>query len=271
MAMRCVALFLVGLLASCGPAQVDVQKLASGAHMSRHMVKAGKFHLTAYARITAPKAPMVIYIEGDGRAWQSRYEPSQDPTPRRPIALALAALDPASNVVYLARPCQFTASDTACDSAYWTDKRFSPEVVASLNEAVDYFVAIGKPSAIHIVGYSGGGAVASLLAARRSDIASLRTIAGNLDTEALNRHHRVSPMPGSLNPIDSAGKLSQLPQIHFSGGKDDIVPPFIAKHFIDRQTAHHCIRHIVMPDATHSTGWEEAWKAEAYRIPSCEF
>jgi hypothetical protein len=65
------------------------------------------FVLTAFV-LTDTRAPLDLYIEGDGFAWLSRSEPSLDPTPRAATGLALAAVDSASNVAYLARPCQFT-------------------------------------------------------------------------------------------------------------------------------------------------------------------
>lgn len=131
---------------------------------------------------------------------------------------------PSPNVVYIARPCQFTRNDPACRSTYWTDRRFSEDVIASMNHAVDVLRA---PAAgpVHLVGFSGGGAVAALVAARRGDVASLRTVAGNLDHRALNAHHRVSPMPASLNAVDVAPRLAAVPQAHFVGTKDDVVPP----------------------------------------------
>ena len=49
-----------------------------------------------------------IYIEGDGRAWLNKNRPSLDPTPKNSLALKLAEIDPAPNVIYLARPCQYS-------------------------------------------------------------------------------------------------------------------------------------------------------------------
>jgi pimeloyl-ACP methyl ester carboxylesterase len=121
--------------------------------------------------------------------------------------LALAAHDPAKKVVYLARPCQFNDFDlTPCDSAYWSNNRFSQEVIEAMNCAVSSFMRKMHAQKINLIGYSGGAAVAALLAARRHDVVSLRTVAGNLDHNFVNHYHEVDAMPESLNVIDIAEK-----------------------------------------------------------------
>jgi len=206
--LRAVAgtLLLSTLLAGCTTPAIRPETLAGPAHLQRTQIAAGDFVLTAFYRLPHPDQPLTIYIEGDGLAWRSRSEPSDDPTPRQMTGLTLAAADPGSNVIYLARPCQFTpmAANPRCQVDYWTGKRFSEEVVASMNLAVSHFARQAPGQAIHLAGYSGGGAVAVLIAARRNDIASLRTVAGNLDHAAVNRLHRVSHMPASLNPTTPA-------------------------------------------------------------------
>lgn len=103
-----------------------------------------------------------------------------------------------------------------------------------MNEAVGHVVARTPGQHINLVGYSGGGAVAVLLAARRHDVSSLRTVAGNLDTEYVNRIHDVSAMPQSLNPVDVAQTISGIPQVHFSGEDDSIVPIAVTRLFVVR-------------------------------------
>ena len=76
--------------------------------------------LTAWSRIAGPADGPVdgpvdevhVYIEGDGYAWATTTDPSDDPTPINPLALRLAAVDDAPNVLYLARPCQFRPAGT---------------------------------------------------------------------------------------------------------------------------------------------------------------
>jgi hypothetical protein len=246
------------------------EALAQPAGLKREQVAGGDFVLTAFARITRPDQPLDVYIEGDGLAWISRSEPSLDPTPREATGLALAAADPADNVVYLARPCQFTpmALNPRCGIPYWTGKRFAPEVVASLNDAVNHFAAQVPGRSINLIGYSGGGALAVLIAARRTDVASIRTVAGNLDDEFVNRLHQVSAMPQSENPIDAAGRVAAIPQIHFSGGGDTVVPPVVAQRFV-RATGGRCAQARTVPGASHDGDWSRLWPALLEIRPEC--
>ena len=122
--------------------------------------------------------------------------PSANPTPRNPLGLRLAAIDPGKNVLYLARPCQYInfKSERSCKVSYWTLKRFSKEVIIAVNEAIDKMVLKARVERIHLVGYSGGGAVAALVAASRKDVSSLRTLAGYMDHVSLNKEVGVSPL-----------------------------------------------------------------------------
>ncbi len=247
----------------CGCAAVDTrthaQQMAQAAGMQKSVIATDGFMLTTYSRLTDASQPVQVYIEGDGLAWLSRHQLSADPTPRRAIGLALATLDPASNVIYLARPCQFNDFERMpCASSYWSDKRFAEEVIRAMNHALDTFTPRLHGQRLHLIGYSGGAAVAALVAARRQDIASLRTVAGNLDHVALNAHHQVSAMPDSLNAIDVAPRLAALPQLHFIGGKDQTVPGLIAQRFA-AAVGNGCARVITQADATHTEGWVEHW------------
>jgi len=207
------------LLAGCADRRDTADRLADSAGLRSQELMTSTFRIRAYTRVLAPEAPLIIYIEGDGLAWVSRSEPSMDPTPRSPVGLLLASLDPSPNVIYLARPCQYVRNDPACRQAYWTDRRFSEEVVQSMNEAANALTAGRSGGGVHLVGYSGGAAIAVLIASRRRDVISLRTVAGNLDPEAVSRLHGVSQLAGSLNPKDVASTLAGLPQRHFVGGR----------------------------------------------------
>jgi hypothetical protein len=94
------------------------ERIAGRGGPARSLVATDGFVLTAYYRLGQPGAALSVYIEGDGLAWMSRRRLSRDPTPVDPLALDLAALDPAANVVYLARPCQHTEHDPLCEPVY---------------------------------------------------------------------------------------------------------------------------------------------------------
>jgi hypothetical protein len=267
-----VTVIVTVMLAACTTFDRDAHAnaLAEPAHLQREAVDTGLFVLTAYSRISQPDKPLRVYIEGDGLSWLSRTTPSLDPTPREATGLALAAEDPAPNVVYLARPCQFTPREMnpRCDTPYWTGKRFAPEVIESMNDAVSHFAALTPRQSVELVGYSGGGAVAVLIAARRSDIASIRTVAGNLDDEFVNRLHGVSPMPESENAIDFATQVSAIPQIHFSGAEDEVVPPAVALRFI-KATGPRCAHAQTVADVSHEGDWGQRWPALLTIAPTC--
>jgi hypothetical protein len=263
---------IISLMPGCATLDPDTHAdaLAKPAGLKREQIAAGDFILTTFSRIASADKPLVIYIEGDGLAWISRSEPSLDPTPREATGLALAAADPAANVVYLARPCQFTpmAMNPRCGVPYWTGKRFAPDVVASLDEAIARFAARAPGQRINLVGFSGGGALAILIAARRTDIASIRTVAGNLDDEFVNQIHHVSPMPESDNPIDFAARVAAIPQIHFSGVNDTVVPPEVAQRFVDA-TGKQCAQLHTVDGIRHDGDWSRLWPALLRVNPVC--
>ncbi|VVE51419.1 esterase [Pandoraea pneumonica] len=265
----------IAVLVMSGCASLDrnehAEALAAPAGLHRETLQTPNFVLTAFSRITRADAPVRIYIEGDGLAWLSRTEPSLDPTPVAATGLSLAAVDPSANVVYLARPCQFTpmAMNPRCGIPYWTGKRFAPEVIEAMNDAVSRIAARVPGQRIELIGYSGGGAVAALIAARRQDVASLRTVAGNLDVAYVNELHHVSPMPESRNPIDVATKLVAMPQVHFSGSTDTVVPPAVAARFA-AAVGGRCVITRVVDGITHDGDWAQQWPAMLRVVPRCE-
>jgi len=267
-----VPLLLLGPLSGCAALDRDAHAdaLAEPAHLRRQLVNTGPFVLTAFSRISQPRKPLRVYIEGDGVAWLSRTEPALDPTPRKATGLALAAKDLAPNVVYLARPCQFTpmAMNPRCGIPYWTGKRFAADVVESMNAAVSHFAALTPGQPVELVGYSGGGAVAVLIAARRSDVVSIRTVAGNLDDEFVNRLHDVSPMPESEDAIDFARRVASIAQVHFSGAKDSVVPPSVALRFVNA-TGTQCAQVLIVSGLAHDSDWSQRWPTLLKIVPTC--
>jgi len=207
-----------------------------------------------------PGEDLIVYIEGDGLAFLNRTTPSPDPTPLTPLALRLAVLDPAPKLVYLGRPCQYAAPLPAgCRPALWTDARFGSEALAALDQALTAAKQTMGARRLHLVGYSGGGGVAVLLAASRDDVAEIVTVAGNLDTAAFAAWHRVTPMTASANPMAAALSVARLPQVHISGGDDRICPPFLAAAFLDRLGRPPWASQVILPGVTHARGFEAAW------------
>lgn len=258
------------------------ERMAALAGMEGRWLTAGAFGIKAYLRPGpagegegAGQGPIRVYIEGDGYAWANRTTPSADPTPHSPVGLWLAVRDPGETVIYLARPCQYRPEgwwDICSGSAarYWTDARFAPEVIDSLALALDAALeqagARGRP--LVLVGFSGGAAVAALLAARREDVRGLISIAGVLGHGVWTQHHQVSPMTASLDPLDVAADLAAIPQLHVFGGRDTVVPAGIAEAWFAASGRSPCVRLERSPQATHTDGWIDQWPLALSRLPA---
>lgn len=251
---------LLSVIFLLGCQTTSVFKLAQSAKLDKVYLKTQYFTLTSYQRIRKLGQPINIYIEGDGLAWLTKSRLSTDPTPRNPLVLKLASLDFADNVAYLARPGQYTQSaKDICSQEYWSNKRFSKEVIDSINQAIDQICWQAKADKINLIGYSGGAAIAIIIAAKRNDVISLRTIAGNLNPQAVNKYHKVSDLYGSLNPLDYLDKIRNLAQRHFQAGKDTIIPLFIAQDFVKALGDKDFRRITLISQASHDNGWLERW------------
>jgi len=225
-------------------------------------VQTDRFNLFAVGKPTVSnRGPLTIYIEGDGRAWLDKHTVSPDPTPTRPIALRLALLDPADNVIYLGRPCQYvqTPKDSRCHPRIWTSHRYSSAVVDAYNSAIDQLKLRTESHQVELIGYSGGGAIAVLLASQRKDVGSIITIAANLDTEAWTSYLGVTPLSGSLNPVTQLKYVSDKKQIHLAGQDDKIVPPAIIRSALRQARADLSGTMLVVEDYDHECCWHKNW------------
>ncbi|MFZ2620046.1 MAG: alpha/beta hydrolase [Alphaproteobacteria bacterium] len=235
----------------------DVTPLTQAAGLQRVEVTAEPFVLTAFVRNTNPNASVHVYVEGDGYAYVTKTTPSGNPTPHRPVALELALQDLHPNMIYLARPCQYTpvANNPACaDRKWWTTHRFDAVSLAALNEAVDKLKQNASQH-IELIGFSGGATMALLLAAQRHDVISVRTVAGNLSPAVVNHVHGVSSMPNALDPRNVASKLQRIPQHHWVGANDKVITPAVAETYHAALPIPHCSAWQVVPAASHTEGW----------------
>lgn len=238
-------------------------RIASGAGMEPFFVDTGQFELAGYKRFRDPSSREVsIYIEGDGLAFLSATTISRDPTPRDPVSLRLAATDPSANVAYLARPCQFQTPErlSQCSYAYWTNARFAPEVVKATSTAVNAIVKASRADRVRLYGYSGGGVIAALVAGQRQDVVFLATAAAPLDHGSWTRMKKFSPLDRSLDAIDEVKRLAHIPQVHFAGAEDTVIPFQVIKRFADQVRAQGGRAEIVtVPDTDHWCCWQDAW------------
>lgn len=258
------AYFIAALLVGCmavgrfGGSRQAVVDWAAARGFAAADQQAGQFRLLTLSRSDSVgiSGSLRVYIEGDGAAWPTPYHPPRDPTPIEPTALALAAADPAIAVVYIGRPCQFLgeAELARCPAKFWTDSRFAPTVIDAYMELLDRLKAVSGAQRVSLVGHSGGGVIAALLAGRRNDVEQLVTVAAPLAVAEWSAFHRVSPLAGSLDP-DSV--ITQMPDaIHLVGAEDDVVPPQLLAGFVRRHGGR--LRQIAGFD--HRCCWARDWK-----------
>ncbi|MDP3560760.1 MAG: hypothetical protein Q8R83_01105 [Legionellaceae bacterium] len=243
---------------------MQAASLAKAAGWHEHAIHTPLFTLKTYGSPTPKKTDtLTIYIEGDGLAWLSEDTPSANPTPIVPTGLQMAIHNQQNNsIVYLARPCQFVSKEEwgHCRQAYWTHLRFSPEVINAMNQAIEQLKKDYHAKHIILIGYSGGGTIATLITARRTDVIQLVTVAAILDTDFWVRQENLTPLYGSLNPADTWKQLISVPQTHWVGEKDTVVPKTVAFAFAKRFPATKKPKIIVIPAFDHACCWATDWK-----------
>jgi pimeloyl-ACP methyl ester carboxylesterase len=203
-----------------------------------------------------------IYLEGDGRIWRNPEQLFADPTPPRSLVLQLLQQDPAP-ALFIGRPCYFSVTDPQCAPHWWTAARYSQAVVDSVAAVAARWA---QPYAdVVLIGYSGGGALAVLMAPQLAQTRAVVTLAGNLDTAQWVQHHRYSEevIGASLNPAAQAPLPQRVAQWHYAGGADDnVLWPWIAAYSA-RQHGAHFIRH---EQFDHHCCWVQQWPALLAKI-----
>jgi dienelactone hydrolase len=229
------------------------------------------FQLRAYVNQESPiNKELTIYIEGDGFAWVNGQYPSVDPTPQYPMALAMALRQPIGAVAYLARPCQFIGIENRqqCNTSVWTSARFSDEVVRSSNQAIDSLKLRFGAQKINLVGYSGGAAIALLVAARRDDVQMLISIAGNVNPHAWASELGLERLDGSLDTRRYISGLLKVKQVYFIGGQDRVISPASTYAFADSFPSHFSPKVIEIRANGHVCCWVEQWPNLWKSIPN---
>ncbi|MEX1200619.1 MAG: alpha/beta hydrolase [Methylophaga sp.] len=185
-----------------------------------------------------------IFIEGDGKPG---------------IALDLVR-STGGNSVYLARPCQYLDGHrfNSCGKAVWTSHRYSQAVIDSMDRAITALKIRYRARTVRLIGFSGGGAVASIIATKRQDVALLVTVAGNLDHKCWTDYNASQPLAGSLNPIDFSKALEAVPQIHLIGERDDVVPGSVLTSYLSRLKKLDKVTSHIIVGANHTCCWSLA-------------
>lgn len=245
-----LSLSLAVVLASCS---VDPLRMYEQNGEFQSQIVMTSLHAHKVLRKQGVGEHLHVYIEGDGVPWSTRYTIAGDPTPPSLIMPELMRRDPAPSV-FLGRPCYFGLEDRQCSSNEWTFGRYSQLVVDSLSEVLDALAVKGQK--IVIIGHSGGGTLAWLLAHGRDDVAAIVTLGSNLDTAAWAEYHRYSPLSRSVNPADLPPLGAQVKQWHYLGEVDKVVPPALVEPFIARQIN---AGKTILPGADHRCCWQENW------------
>jgi len=260
-ALVCAAFFLAACadIPRFGGSRAAAESWAAERGFRPVALRSPPFDLLILTRLrpNSADAPLTIYIEGDGAAWPRPHLPPADPTPLRPVALALADADRSAAVAYLGRPCQYLSAEalTRCPVDWWTTQRFSPEVLGTYQRALDGLKTKTRHPRLRLVGYSGGGVLAALLAEQRNDVVQLTTIAAPLSLGAWTAWHQVSPLPEAQDPAKLSGR-ARIPAVHYVGSQDDIVPEPIVRAYVTMRGGD--LRRVA--GAGHDSGWLEFWR-----------
>lgn len=201
--------------------------------------------------------PLRIYLGSDGTPWLQGRWPSRDPTPREPVTLRWLAQDPGPAVL-VGRPCYHGQHQTAgCSSLQWTAARYSARTVASMRVVIAELMRETDRQAV-LIGYSGGGVLAVLLAELLPNVCAVVTVAANLDTAAWTARHDYLPLTASLNPAERPPLAAPINQLHLAGARDRNVPSAIIRAYANRQPK---AAYWVLPAYTHSCCWPQVWPA----------
>ena len=216
-----------------------------------------QFQHRVYTRNYSNKNKILhVYLDGDGTPWERNRWIADDPTARNSLILRLMAQD-TQDLILLGRPCYYGFSHTlGCYNKFWTSHRYSNEVVNSLIVVLNDWVMQWGYKKIVLIGYSGGGTLAVLMAEKVANISMVVTISANLDVTAWSQHHGYSALNDSLNPMDKAKLRASIKQMHFAGKEDLVVPAAIIKNYTDSQFN---AKYHVFSGFDHNCCWEQEW------------
>ena len=248
----------------CSTPAERIDRIAHAAGFSRNTVSSDPFEHLILTENTdgVVDGDLHIYIEGDGSPWIANRWVATDPTPRSPVMLELMQLD-TGPALYVGRPCYFGLQQS-CESAHWTYGRYSETVVESmavaLNTAIEQLDLKGD---IVLIGHSGGGVLAMLLAPRIPNVEILVMIAANLDIDRWTQYHGYSPLHSALNPANRAPLPDHIVQFHLVGELDSNVPIQLVRPIVDREPNAQLLHYR---DFDHNCCWAEIWPSILDRL-----
>ncbi|MGR9114813.1 MAG: lipase family protein [Gammaproteobacteria bacterium] len=261
LAKVCILLLGILLLTACATPAGHFAEAADAYGFVGYTVKSKMFEHQIYSNIhhssQLETGALHVYLDGDGSPWHQKRWLNDDPTSRNPLILDLMHQDNAASLM-LGRPCYHGFSQVPpCHFKYWTSHRYAQEVINSMVQALRSWLNMHPYKHIVLIGYSGGGALAILMAPHLADVETVVTVAANLDVDAWSRYHGYGPLAESLNPATLA-LLPSIRQIHIAGLDDTIVPAPIIESFANGQTNS---LYWAYPDFDHHCCWSSIWKS----------
>jgi hypothetical protein len=244
-------------LAGCGTPSGRVFAAAAEFGFQPLALEGGRFRLEGFFKPAQAREreTLHVYLEGDGTPWETRWRIADDPTPRDPVMLRLMALDPGP-ALYLGRPCYYGhARDPGCSPELWTGRRYGPEVVGGMEAGLRGFLGRHGYRRLALLGHSGGGALALLLAPRFPETRIVATLAGNLDTDAWVAYHGYAPLSGSFNP--AAVNSGDIEEYHYLGAEDRVIPAKVFGPIARRRSP---ARTVILPKFDHTCCWGDIWE-----------
>jgi predicted alpha/beta hydrolase family esterase len=252
--LRWLAVLCAALVSGCVSPAARIDSIARRATLEREIILGAEFPHLIYTRRRASRGSWTIYLESDGLPWMNGRIPAIDPTARNPLALQLM-LQVESPSLYVGRPCYHEIRHEQCSWQLWTQARYSEAVVSSMTAAIEHKLQTLNVERVTLVGYSGGGALAVLIAERLPSVERVITIAANLDTDAWTAHHGYLPLTESLNPANSS-HAHTFEEVHLQGDNDKVVPRETTRSYFERFPN---AQRITIEGFDHVCCWQERW------------
>ena len=279
----------ISTLTACQPAAIKLQKEAIRIGLEKDIIATKPIPIVIYKKIAAKnRSRLYIYIEGDGQPWDKGYWPASDPNTRKSVVLPLLAqqllqqsplkqsplkqsplkqspLKHAEyNAIYLARPCYaWKTMPKNCTHFFWTSGRYSETVVDILNQGMDAIKQQYNINQFVLVGHSGGGTLAMLLAARRKDISAIITLSANLNHSAWTHYFGYLPLSDSLNPATQQTLPKKIPRWHLIGEQDHTIPSHITYQAGQKDPYAHL---TLYTHFDHSCCWQIIWESILMKV-----
>jgi len=125
-----------------------------------------------------------------------------------------------------------------------------------MRAALTTLVSANAITSLVLIGHSGGGTLAMLLAERVPRVRLVVTLAGNLDTDAWTTWHGYTTLEHSLNPARRPPLPQHIDQRHYVGENDKNVPPEMLKAAVKQQKN---AQIFVLDNLAHQQGWDDHW------------